>query len=147
MNLSMESSPFYVWLRRQSTRDDVIGDFAKDAVEDWRFPAGANLCEEVDTFLRHRMWYGGYHEASVVLEEVWAEFEAYKNARKSIGLTLRFAILKRDGYRCRLCGRAAPDVTLEVDHTVAVANGGTSDESNLMTLCFDCNRGKRTNDL
>jgi 5-methylcytosine-specific restriction endonuclease McrA len=33
-------------------------------------------------------------------------------------------------------------VTLEVDHIVAVANGGGSEESNLWTLCHPCNNGK-----
>lgn len=61
-----------------------------------------------------------------------------------VGLTLRFRIFKRDNYRCQLCGRSAQDgVTLEVDHKVPRAKGGSNDPSNLWTLCFDCNRGKR----
>lgn len=62
----------------------------------------------------------------------------------------RFAILKRDGYRCRLCGassRNGADVQLEVDHITPRARGGTNDPSNLWTLCFACNRGKGVNDL
>lgn len=62
----------------------------------------------------------------------------------------RFAILKRDGYRCRLCGIAAydaGDVRLEVDHILAKSQGGTNDPDNLWTLCFRCNRGKHINDL
>jgi 5-methylcytosine-specific restriction endonuclease McrA len=60
-------------------------------------------------------------------------------------LALRFATLKRDKYRCRLCGTAAEDgdhVRLEVDHRIARFNGGTNDPGNLWTLCFACNRGK-----
>ena len=67
---------------------------------------------------------------------------------RSTGLTGRFAILKRDGYRCQICGRSAGDrVTLEVDHIVPRALGGETIASNLWTLCFDCNRGKRTTEL
>lgn len=61
-------------------------------------------------------------------------------------LSLRFLILKRDNYRCRLCGVTAadgPDVRLEVDHITPRSKGGTDDPSNLWTLCFPCNRGKR----
>ncbi|MFN3703025.1 HNH endonuclease [Thermomonas sp.] len=60
----------------------------------------------------------------------------------------RFEILKRDSYRCQICGKTAKDgARLEVDHKVAVANGGTNDDSNLWTLCFDCNSGKRAGKL
>ena len=64
-------------------------------------------------------------------------------------LSLRFAILKRDGYRCQLCGRDARNhgVVLEVDHRIPRAKGGSSEPSNLWTLCFDCNQGKSDTDL
>jgi hypothetical protein len=60
----------------------------------------------------------------------------------------RFRILKRDNYRCTLCGHAADEgARLEVDHIIARAKGGTNDDNNLHTLCFGCNRGKRTESL
>ncbi len=62
--------------------------------------------------------------------------------RKSISQKIRLLILDRDGYRCQLCGKTAKDTQLEVDHKVAVANGGTDSLDNLWTLCIDCNRGK-----
>lgn len=55
---------------------------------------------------------------------------------------LRFAILERDDYTCRYCGRTAPSVPLEVDHVLAVTEGGTDDPTNLVTCCWSCNRGK-----
>lgn len=60
------------------------------------------------------------------------------------GLSLRFAIFKRDNYRCQICGRTAADhgAVLEVDHKIPRAKGGTEDIANLWTLCFECNRGK-----
>jgi HNH endonuclease len=64
--------------------------------------------------------------------------------------TLRFMILKRDNYRCRLCGISAKDgehIRLEVDHITARSKGGTNDPSNLWTLCYDCNHGKGVHDL
>lgn len=62
--------------------------------------------------------------------------------RKSISKKLRFEVFKRDSFTCQYCGRMAPDVVLEVDHINAVANGGENDIMNLITSCFDCNRGK-----
>lgn len=60
----------------------------------------------------------------------------------SVSRSLRFQILRRDSFTCRYCGRSAPDVPLEVDHVIAEALGGSSDPSNLVTSCEECNGGK-----
>ena len=62
--------------------------------------------------------------------------------RFSIPKELRYKILKRDRFTCQSCGARAPEVELEVDHKIPVSKGGTDDESNLITKCKDCNRGK-----
>jgi hypothetical protein len=68
--------------------------------------------------------------------------------RESIPKRLRFKVLRRDGYRCRLCGLTCDDgVTLEVDHMIARAKGGRTEEKNLWTLCHPCNNGKSDSDL
>jgi len=54
----------------------------------------------------------------------------------------RFEIFKRDGFKCQYCGRTPPAVMLELDHIIPIAQGGTNDFPNLLTSCFDCNRGK-----
>lgn len=65
-----------------------------------------------------------------------------------LSTAVRFRVLRRDGYRCQICGRSAADgVVLEVDHKIPRAHGGKNGEANLWTLCFDCNRGKGTNNL
>jgi hypothetical protein len=61
--------------------------------------------------------------------------------RKALSVRKRFLVFKRDRYKCRMCGRSG--IELEVDHILAVAQGGTDRLDNLQTLCFDCNRGKR----
>lgn len=59
---------------------------------------------------------------------------------------LRFDVLTRDNYTCRYCGAKGPQAggtaTLEIDHRVPVAHGGTNDPVNLVTACAECNRGK-----
>lgn len=68
--------------------------------------------------------------------------------RTPIPKKVRFRVLRRDRYRCRLCGLTAEDgVQLEVDHKVPVAKGGCNAESNLWTLCQPCNSGKSDSDL
>lgn len=67
-----------------------------------------------------------------------------KMKRSVVSLKLRWEILERDKFRCVVCGRSAEDgVKLEVDHVQPWSKGGTKDKSNMATLCFDCNRGKR----
>ena len=65
-----------------------------------------------------------------------------ENKRKSITKSVRSEVYKRAGFKCQYCGASAPDVILEVDHIVPVAEGGENDIMNLITSCRDCNRGK-----
>jgi rubredoxin len=63
--------------------------------------------------------------------------------RKPIKPSLRFEILKRDDYRCQICGVTAKDgATLEIDHIHPVSKGGINEPDNLQVLCRDCNAGK-----
>lgn len=57
--------------------------------------------------------------------------------------SLRFSILRRDGFTCRYCARRPPAVILEVDHVVPRSAGGSDSEDNLVSACWQCNRGKR----
>ena len=57
--------------------------------------------------------------------------------------SLRYDIMKRDNFRCQLCGSSAADgVKLHVDHIVPVSKGGKTKLENLRTLCDRCNMGK-----
>lgn len=62
-----------------------------------------------------------------------------------ISRKLRYAILKRDHEQCVKCGdspKKNSEVTLEVDHIIPVAKGGTNDPTNLQMLCWSCNQGR-----
>lgn len=57
--------------------------------------------------------------------------------------SLRYDILKRDGFRCKICGSEPSDgVKLHVDHIFPVSKGGKTVPNNLQTLCDRCNMGK-----
>lgn len=60
----------------------------------------------------------------------------------SLSKRVRFDVFKRDEFACQYCGRRVPDVVLEVDHIIPIAEGGGDELENLITSCFDCNRGK-----
>lgn len=65
--------------------------------------------------------------------------------RREIRLSLRYAVLKRDCFRCVVCGRSPAthlSLVLHVDHVIPVAKGGKTVLENLRSLCKDCNLGK-----
>lgn len=58
---------------------------------------------------------------------------------------LRQFIKKRDNFTCGFCGNSThkePNLLLEIDHIIPVAKGGLTEENNLQTLCWKCNRNK-----
>ena len=86
---------------------------------------------------------GRYSELKAKIAYQNSEEARKKRARSQMTDKLRYEILKRDGFRCKLCGRTADDgVKLHVDHIVPVAKGGETVPDNLRTLCEDCNWGK-----
>jgi len=76
------------------------------------------------------------------------EWKARERSKLTAGL--RYAIMRRDQFRCCLCGRSASEengVRLEVDHRIPVDQWGRTTEENLWTLCLNCNRGKSNDPL
>jgi hypothetical protein len=61
----------------------------------------------------------------------------------AVSKKIRFEVFKRDGFVCSYCGSSPPLVTLEIDHINPKSRGGIDDINNLITACFDCNRGKK----
>ncbi len=65
--------------------------------------------------------------------------------KRDINLRTRFLVMKRDNFKCCMCGRSpATTVGLELhmDHIVPWSKGGETVIDNLQTLCSDCNLGK-----
>lgn len=62
---------------------------------------------------------------------------------RSLSKKIRFEVFKRDEFTCRYCGKGTTaGAVLEVDHVIPVVEGGPNITENLVTACFDCNRGK-----
>lgn len=69
--------------------------------------------------------------------------QATEGGRSPIPARLRFLVLRRDGFRCVYCGRAASGgLVLHIDHVLPKSRGGVDVEDNLVTACSDCNLGK-----
>lgn len=70
--------------------------------------------------------------------------EQIRIERAKMSDSLRYDVLKRDGFRCCICGATADSgVKLHVDHIYPVSKGGRTEMKNLQTLCERCNMGKR----
>ena len=56
----------------------------------------------------------------------------------------RMHILKRDNYRCKICGASPKNnehVELQIHHIMPFSKGGLTDDNNLITLCHTCHKG------
>lgn len=63
--------------------------------------------------------------------------------RRKMSDKLRYEVMRRDGFRCQLCGATQADgYKLHVDHILPVSKGGKTEICNLRTLCERCNMGK-----
>lgn len=67
--------------------------------------------------------------------------------RKPTSKRMRFEVFKRDNFECQYCGAKPPKVPLEIDHIIPVSKNGKTTKDNLITACFDCNRGKSNIEL
>ena len=111
------------------------------------------------------IFHGSYEEASAKLKEIVndpnrnrairfqiAKYELLdldqvpqKTERRKMNSSLRYKILKRDSFRCVICGQSASDgIVLHIDHIKPIAKGGLTTPENLQTLCSECNFGKGT---
>lgn len=61
-----------------------------------------------------------------------------RKCQRNIEAQVSWAVFRRDGYRCRYCGR--DDVPLTVDHLVLWEQSGPSIEANLVSACKKCNK-------
>lgn len=79
----------------------------------------------------------------------WLQDEKIKKQkrRKAVDVSLRFRVLRRDGFRCVYCGAMPGSALLHVDHVMPVSKGGGSHPQNLVTACQDCNLGKSDTEL
>lgn len=136
--------PYWIYSRKETElcSEEILSPVVAPEVECvvcYRSPKGRNT-------YRDRFCYG-FDQVLDFRDQVKRQMEIRSSAyyqRKIMTDSLRYDILKRDGFRCVLCGRSANDgVKLHVDHILPVSRGGKTERDNLRTLCSDCNMGKR----
>lgn len=112
------------------------------------------------SYTTYKTRFGGWVNACMVLVESGAEVESShrhfnqpkeviseipKEKSRNVPLKMRLAVLKRDDFKCVLCGRSPAThtgVTLHLDHIEPYAKDGETVKDNLRTLCEECNWGK-----
>jgi 5-methylcytosine-specific restriction protein A len=63
-------------------------------------------------------------------------------SRQPIPRWVRQALLRKQRHTCQLCGVNSIVSTIEIDHIIPIALGGTNRFENLQLLCRRCNRSK-----
>ena len=135
-------------MKRPSRKQQVI-EYLKEHIGKWihnqelRNLSGLNDVPRTIRLLRQEGWQIDVRGDGYVMLTA-LEKGAARGVRKALTERIRYQVLSRDNFRCRACGRGANDeVKLTVDHVRPVDWGGTNDISNLLTLCEECNRGKK----
>lgn len=81
----------------------------------------------------------------VNVQQINSATQPVHKTKREINLRMRFLVMKRDDFKCCMCGRSpatTPGLELHIDHVVPWSKGGETVMDNLQTLCSDCNLGK-----
>lgn len=77
------------------------------------------------------------------IEDKEERMKSKEYQRSLLRASLRYDVMKRDDFKCVICGASADDgVKLHVDHIKPISKGGKTEFDNLRTLCSECNLGK-----
>lgn len=79
------------------------------------------------------------------IQERMANVNQTHKTKRNVNLRMRFLVMKRDNFKCCICGRSpatTPGLELHIDHIKPWSKGGETTINNLQTLCSDCNQGK-----
>ena len=99
-----------------------------------------NLAKKHFRFMSRSLPSRPHGEAGFISAEDLPGHAAHRAPSKA----LRLRVIKRDDWRCRICGRRPTDfvdVELHVHHIRPWGEGGVTLEDNLMTICGTCHSG------
>lgn len=60
----------------------------------------------------------------------------------SVSQESRARVLLRDRFKCTYCGRGVTWTSAEIDHVEPTSQGGSDEDTNLVTACVRCNQEK-----
>lgn len=134
----------YYSLSESSGRDTVGVRLAamKNALEENRKYMKRPQIEQCERFIsRAQELFNRKEEA---YRKLPAQRRFVQEQRRIMTDSLRYDVMRRDNFRCQLCGATQADgYMLHVDHIIPVSKGGKTEMNNLRTLCERCNMGKR----
>jgi 5-methylcytosine-specific restriction endonuclease McrA len=133
-----------IWIKlgRQPIREELCAPLSKYSGSFYEYRFGT-WQKALAKFVAHIN-----NEESSSLEEIKTleiDPSTRHRTKRGINLRLRFIVMRRDNFKCRLCGRSPatdPKIVLCVDHIVPWSKGGETIPDNLQTLCSTCNIGK-----
>ena len=145
MELMENIERMWIHLGRQPTCNDIKGGFSAYGVKAYfnRYGSWNNALKRFiewanDDALQEVTTFDVKDVPSVVDKPI-------HNTKREINLRLRFNVMRRDNFKCCICG-ATPatnsTIELHIDHIVPWAKGGETTLENLQTLCSKCNLGK-----
>lgn len=116
-----------------------VNDISLTVVFTYTSPRGRN------SYRRQREYsYDKMQNILQQLESIRAYQQSKDYQRALMTPSLRYDVMKRDQFRCCICGISAQEgAKLHVDHILPVSRGGKTEPNNLRTLCDRCNWGKR----
>lgn len=133
-----------IWIKlgRQPRREELCAPLSKysGAFYEYRFGTWHKALEKFVAYVNN--------EENASLEEIKTleiDPSTQHKTKRGINLQLRFIVMRRDNFKCKIDGRSPatdPTIILHVDHIKAWANGGETVLENLQTLCSKCNIGK-----
>lgn len=81
---------------------------------------------------------------TLVPEDEGGENIMCKVKRKSFDFIDRSKMLEKTGNKCACCGATLSLDTMTVDHFIPLSEGGGNDSENVIPMCRECNREKRS---
>ena len=130
------------WFIKRPKRD-ISHDESKEGIENEYFKMANKRFEDVDRSIRKLAQIGFL----IKVKKGWYRYDPQKSKiRKLEDFTpsAKKLILKRDGYKCVICGNGEKEgVDLQVDHIKPKELGGSGEISNGQTLCASHNFRKK----
>lgn len=127
----------------ESKKQTIASNYEIEITKRYRSPKGKNTYIDKEVYLSEII-HDLIQKASQIDLERERRRARSEHERALMTSSMRYDILKRDCFRCVICGASAEDgVKLQVDHIIPVSKGGKTTPSNLRTLCNRCNLGKK----
>ena len=76
------------------------------------------------------------------VSEAFQETEERRSIGKSVPVSTKIQVVRRDDYTCQSCGTPLGDDKLEFDYKIPVSKGNSMDEQNIQLICFYCLKKK-----